>query len=257
MEMKKPIRLMLAAADSSELQTLAQQLYACPEIKICSCITDEATLSKAMEKRKPDALLIDLVQSTPQNQPLLLTYQKIAPRPPVLFYGLSAVPSWIQQAASCGRTYYLNKPASLEAIVARLHMLSDRQEHGSMAVAAPAPSNDSTPNIAVQACRLLKKIGIPPHLCGYRFLKEAIVQVCQAPCCMQAMTTRIYQPIARENQLTVSQVERSMRYAIEYAFNRGNLDAIESIFGFTINSAKGKPSNSECIAMLADHLHRW
>ncbi len=257
MEMKKPLRLMLAAANSSELHTLAKQLHASPEIEICSCVADESALGGEMEKRKPDVVLMDLVQPTPQNQSLLYTYQKMKHRPPILFYGFAQIPPQVQQTASTGRMYYLNKPASLEAIVARLHMLSAHQTEGSMTIAAQTPTRGAAPSIAVQACRLLKQIGIPPHLCGYRFLKEAIVQVCQDPCCMQAMTTRIYQPIACENQTTVSQVERSMRYAIEYAFNRGNLDAIESIFGFTINSAKGKPSNSECIAMLADHLHRW
>lgn len=97
-------------------------------------------------------------------------------------------------------------------------------------------------------------IGVPAHILGYTYLREAIIMCCTDPTCISGITKVLYPSIARKNQTTPSRVERAIRHAIEVGWSRGNMDVLNSIFGYTIDSAKGKPTNSEFIAMLADNI---
>ena len=97
-------------------------------------------------------------------------------------------------------------------------------------------------------------LGVPAHILGYTYLREAIIICCKDPTCISGITKVLYPTIARKNQTTPSRVERAIRHAIEVGWSRGNMDLMASIFGYTIDSAKGKPTNSEFIAMLTDNI---
>ena len=101
---------------------------------------------------------------------------------------------------------------------------------------------------------ILHQIGVPAHIKGYQFLRDAILLTMTDPEYINAVTKRLYPQIAKQNVTTASRVERAIRHAIEVAWDRGDLDTLQKYFGFTVSNAKGKPTNSEFIAMIADRL---
>ena len=101
---------------------------------------------------------------------------------------------------------------------------------------------------------MIHEVGIPAHIKGYQYLRDAIMMVIEEPEMLNSITKILYPTIAKKNQTTPSRVERAIRHAIEVAWSRGNIDVIDSIFGYTVNNYKGKPTNSEFIAMIADRL---
>ena len=101
---------------------------------------------------------------------------------------------------------------------------------------------------------LLLEIGVPAHLKGYQYVREAIILTVRDPEIIESVTKRLYPAVAKTYGTTPSKIERAMRHAIEVACDRGDVDSFQRIFGYTVSMAKGKPTNSEFVAMLADHL---
>ncbi len=106
----------------------------------------------------------------------------------------------------------------------------------------------------MQVSEILHQIGVPAHIKGYQFLRDAILLTTGDPEYINAVTKRLYPAIARENATTPSRVERAIRHAIEVAWDRGDVEVLNSYFGYTIHNLRGKPTNSEFIAMIADRM---
>ena len=101
---------------------------------------------------------------------------------------------------------------------------------------------------------MIHEIGVPAHIKGYQYLREAIMMSVEDPEMLGSITKVLYPTIARKNQTTASRVERAIRHAIEVAWNRGRMETLDAMFGYTINTGKGKPTNSEFIALIADKI---
>ena len=101
---------------------------------------------------------------------------------------------------------------------------------------------------------MIHEIGVPAHIKGYQYLREAIMMSVEDPEMLGSITKVLYPTIARKYQTTSSRVERAIRHAIEVAWNRGKMETLDAMFGYTINTAKGKPTNSEFIALIADKI---
>ena len=125
-------------------------------------------------------------------------------------------------------------------------MLAERVARLSSAV----PCNDAA-NDEINATEILHQIGVPAHIKGYQFLRDAILLTMSDPEYINAVTKRLYPQIAKTNSTTPSRVERAIRHAIEVAWDRGDVDTLNSYFGYTIHNLRGKPTNSEFIAMIA------
>lgn len=110
-------------------------------------------------------------------------------------------------------------------------------------------------NLEKKVSNLLKEIGVPAHIKGYRYIRYAIIYVLEEDdAAIESVTKRLYPSVAKHFETTASRVERAMRHAIEVAWERGNVDILQSFFGYTIQPGKGKPTNSEFIAMITDYL---
>ena len=110
------------------------------------------------------------------------------------------------------------------------------------------------PIINIVITDILHQIGVPAHIKGYHYLRQAIKLTVDDPELMQAVTKILYPTIAKSNKTTSSRVERAIRHAIEVAWDRGDVDILSSYFGYTIQNSRGKPTNSEFIAMISDKL---
>jgi two-component system response regulator (stage 0 sporulation protein A) len=152
-------------------------------------------------------------------------------------------------AANLGVRYLMLKPCDLSAVVERLEemQVSENQR-------LPAPRRGSKTSIESMVTSIIHEIGVPAHIKGYQYLREAIIIAVNDMDVINAITKVLYPQVAKTFQTTPSRVERAIRHAIEVAWDRGDLDTLQRFFGYTVSNTKGKPTNSEFIALIADKL---
>ncbi len=141
------------------------------------------------------------------------------------------------------------KPCDMEAVVERMSEL-----RGAPAVRPLHGSHSNQPNIETMVTNIIHEIGVPAHIKGYQYLREAIMMGVEDMDVINAITKVLYPQVAKTFQTTPSRVERAIRHAIEVAWDRGDLDTLQRFFGYTVSNTKGKPTNSEFIALIADKL---
>ncbi|MBQ7923344.1 MAG: sporulation transcription factor Spo0A [Clostridia bacterium] len=140
---------------------------------------------------------------------------------------------------------YANLSASVETICR--NRSEETQENS-------ADTNDRTPDMEAQVTRIIHQIGVPAHIKGYQYLRTAILMTIEDNDIINSVTKVLYPSVAKKYQTTTSRVERAIRHAIEVAWDRGDLDTLNAYFGYTIQNNRGKPTNSEFIAMIADNM---
>ncbi|MBQ6554211.1 MAG: sporulation transcription factor Spo0A, partial [Firmicutes bacterium] len=156
-----------------------------------------------------------------------------------------------QKAFNLGAKYYIAKPFDMELLVSRIRQLKEP--------AAPKNTKASFARIGdvdleTRVTNILHEIGVPAHIRGYHYMREAILMAIDDIDVLNYITKELYPSIAKKCNTTPSRVERAIRHAIEVAWSRGKVDAIDSLFGYTVSTHKGKPTNSEFIALIADRL---
>lgn len=157
-------------------------------------------------------------------------------------------PALESQLLAAGADYYFLKPVDPTVAAQRIVQLSHWNAGRSL------PPADSQGMLEVTISDIMRDIGVPAHIKGYLYLREAILLTVQDPDLMHAVTKVLYPTVAKSNKTTSSRVERAIRHAIEVAWDRGDVDVLSSYFGYTIQNSRGKPTNSEFIAMIADKL---
>lgn len=206
--------------------------------------TETVELVRAL---RPDLLILDDV--LPHLDGLgVLTRLDPERRPKVLLLMSCASDHMVQLYYQSGATYCLLRPASSELVAERAALLTGRHLAGH-----EIPSRPLAPQ-ARTVSELLRRTGVPAHLQGYRYLKDAVQYVLNNGGDLCGMTKELYPAVARLHSTVPARVERSIRHAIEVAWNRADLNELQRLFGATIHHGRGKPTNSEFVAMLADHL---
>ena len=152
-------------------------------------------------------------------------------------------------AANLGVRYLMLKPCDMSALVERLEEI-----RGGESLRMPAPRHTGKQNIETMVTNIIHEIGVPAHIKGYQYLREAIIIAVEDMDVINAITKILYPQVAKTFQTTPSRVERAIRHAIEVAWDRGDLDTLQRFFGYTVSNTKGKPTNSEFIALIADKL---
>ena len=164
----------------------------------------------------------------------------------------------IQRALDLGASYYMVKPFDLDTLTQRIRQLmQERPAIKTVAVSFMASATPVQPQVfdlETRVTNILHEIGVPAHIRGYHYMREAIIMSVNDMDVLNYITKELYPSIAKKCNTTPSRVERAIRHAIEVAWNRGKIDAIDALFGYTINNHKGKPTNSEFIALIADRL---
>lgn len=161
-----------------------------------------------------------------------------------------------QKAIDLGADYYIVKPFDLESIVKRIRQLINDTvvEKASGEIINMASLQSANVSLEAKVTNILHEIGVPAHIRGYHYMREAIMMAVNDIDVLNYITKELYPSIAKKYNTTPSRVERAIRHAIEVAWSRGKVDAIDKIFGYTVNTHKGKPTNSEFIALIADRL---
>lgn len=207
---------------------------------------DGGAALELLRRMKPDFLILDLTLSNPDGIGVL---RQLAPeeRPRTMLLSTMNSPYIASAAASCGVEYLMMKPCSRQSVIERMEEILDFSTE-------PAAPERKDQNIEALVTNVIHEIGVPAHIKGYQYLREAIIIAVGDMEVINSITKVLYPQVARTFSTTPSRVERAIRHAIEVAWDRGDLDTLQRFFGYTVSNTKGKPTNSEFIALIADRL---
>ena len=220
---------------------------------------EEAILKIA--KFKPDVVLIDLWLTKYDAAAVVGYFNKPAAASDYkpVFIVLSAInnPYMFAQVVKNGPAYCMTKAFDYNVLYDLIKTLANDKSFFTKSENDSAPQSAgmrNSPDIETQVTKMIHQIGVPAHIKGYQYLRTAIILVMRDSAVINAVTKQLYPSIGKTFSTTSSRVERAIRHAIEVAWDRGDYDTITEIFGYTIQSSRGKPTNSEFIAMVADNL---
>ncbi|MBX5476552.1 MAG: sporulation transcription factor Spo0A [Clostridia bacterium] len=242
-----PIRILIGDDNREFCHMLRSYMAEQPDFEVIGIAQNGREVLELVRQR-PDVLVLDIIMPHLDGIGVLerLSRQMGDQRPKVIMLTAFGQEHITQRAVALGADYYILKPFDLATLANRIREVVRQQP-------APGPSAPAR-NVDRRITDVLHEIGIPAHIKGYRYLREAIAMVTERIDLLSAITKELYPTIAKRNGTTPSRVERAIRHAIEVAWSRGNFEAIQSLFGHTVSSDRGKPTNSEFIAMLADRL---
>ena len=205
-----------------------------------------------------DVLILDIIMPHLDGLGVLerLREMNLPRQPKIIMLTAFGQENITQKAVQLGASYYILKPFDMEVLTNRIRQLVSNQPIASLSAAPRANVVPMTKgkNLDANITSIIHEIGVPAHIKGYQYLRDAITMVYNNIEILGAITKTLYPAIADKYKTTPSRVERAIRHAIEVAWTRGNIDSISHLFGYTINLSKAKPTNSEFIAMVADKL---
>ena len=238
-------------ADNSEefCGLLTAELQRCQGFQVVGTVGDGEQVLRQVGELRPDLLVLDLMLPKKDGLSILKGLQQLEKKPAVLATSGFVTDYVASAAAGLGVRYLMLKPCDCETVVERLREL----RVGEPKIRGVLRRNDKS-GIESMVTGIIHEIGVPAHIKGYQYLREAIIIAVNDMDVINAITKVLYPQVAKTFQTTPSRVERAIRHAIEVAWDRGDLDTLQRFFGYTVNSTKGKPTNSEFIALIADKL---
>ncbi len=202
---------------------------------------------------RPDVLIMDAFMQGTDAIGVLggLADMRLEPRPLVFVTASNANPRLEQEITQSGADYYFIKPFDTQVLAQRIKQLTGLSAPAQGNIVAFSAQDNS---LEVTVSEIMHRIGVPAHIKGYQYLREAIILAVNDGEIMNSVTKLLYPTVAKTFKTTPSRVERAIRHAIEVAWDRGDVDVLNSYFGYTIQNSRGKPTNSEFIAMISDKL---
>ena len=246
--MENTKRIVVADTGTEFRKSLIRALAEEPDFQIVGETGDGTELMNLVRQEQPDAVVMDMVLTGGMDgMDVLDAFSLMEDRPKVLVLSSYIRGSVVDAAAAKGADFFLIKPCRLTAVGERL-----RQIMSSSGV-EESETNHSE-NLESQVTAIIHEVGVPAHIKGYQYLREAIIIAVNDMAVIHAVTKVLYPEVAKRFNTTPSRVERAIRHAIEVAWDRGDLETLQKYFGYTVSNAKGKPTNSEFIAMIADRI---
>ena len=247
-------KILIADESARERQILREALNRAGWRFIDEATNGEEALAK-LTRNHYDAALIDMMLTRLDGIGVLRSYKASAAEgdaPVFLVVSPVAGQTMIAEAVAAGADLCLMKPFDTKSLCEHLARLLAAR--GKKADDAVKSNTESIPDIETQVTKIIHQIGVPAHIKGYQYLRTAILLTIQDSDIINSVTKVLYPSVAKKYQTTTSRVERAIRHAIEVAWDRGDVDTLNSYFGYTIQNNRGKPTNSEFIAMIADNL---
>ena len=213
---------------------------------------DGAEALERVIREQPDILICELWMSKLDGISLIEEIRRKAPKTPVIAVvtALNNV-QMAKQATDAGAQCCMLKPVDSAQLESRLIGLMNEQLKPTRRTAAENPASNS---LEFQITNIIHNVGVPAHIKGYQYLRSAIMMTVEDSEVINSVTKVLYPSVAKKHLTTSSRVERAIRHAIEVAWDRGDLEILNSIFGYTVQNSRGKPTNSEFIALIADNL---
>lgn len=222
------------------------------DFNICTafCVKDGEELCSRIRSEEPDVVFMDAFMTRLDAIGVMRSIKKEKLKQP-LFIVFSSFHSTVleREIMNSGADYFMLKPYDVEQLCENISVLMKNKDDNSV-----APLRIDAFGIELRVTQILHEIGVPAHIKGYHYLRDSIMMSVEKPEIINAVTKQLYPSVAKKYQTTSSRVERAIRHAIEVAWDRGDVDVLNSYFGYTIHNDRGKPTNSEFIAMISDRL---
>lgn len=245
------------ADDNQELVSLVEEYISKRnDMEVVGTAFNGQECLSQLEDKNPDVLVLDIIMPHLDGLGVL---EKIRENPAYSDLDVIMLTAFGQEdvtkkAVSLGVSYFILKPFDLDNLTSNILEVSGKSNAVSKKTATMASTSNEKPDLNANITSIIHEIGVPAHIKGYMYLREAITMVYNDIELLGSITKVLYPDIAKEYKTTSSRVERAIRHAIEVAWSRGNYEAISQIFGYTVSMSKAKPTNSEFIAMVADKL---
>ncbi|MDD3360558.1 MAG: sporulation transcription factor Spo0A [Hespellia sp.] len=252
--------LKVAIADDNErmLNMLDEIITSDKELTLVGKAKNGEDMCQIIKNKQPDVVLLDLIMPKMDG---LSVMEQINHDPSLIkhphFIVVSAIgqEKMTEDAFEQGANYYLMKPFSNETVLKRIKSIRTIYQSKSRQTEENFPQTVMREeDLEIHVTNLLHEIGIPAHIKGYHYLRDSILMAVDDMDVLNAITKVLYPTVAKKHQTTSSRVERAIRHAIEVAWSRGKLDTLDELFGYTVSTGKGKPTNSEFIALIADTI---
>ena len=264
--MKKNIKVLVADNSEFAKNDLKDFLQNNDKIQFAGVVDNGRDAYRTIIDEAPDIVLIDVILPVMDGFTVIekINVNKSIKKKP-LFIIISSMgnQSMVEYACKLGVIYYIMKPYNLDSMLHRilqaamLHMRSEwdvKKKERTYVMQEYGMSNYMETTLENDVTDIIREIGIPAHIKGYQYIREAIMLTVNDMNLLNYITKLLYPTIAKKYKTTSSSVERAIRHAIEVAWNKGQIDVLEDMFGYTISAGKGKPTNSEFIALIADKL---
>jgi two-component system response regulator (stage 0 sporulation protein A) len=266
--MKEKLTVLIADDNQDFSGTLASYIESQEDMEVIGMAKDGNEAVEMIKNTLPDIVLLDVIMPHLDGLGVLEKLQNLNTSKKIVYIMLSAVgqDKITQRAIDLGAEYYVVKPFDIELLIKRIRELKFyrggqsnnnsilSREEKQKYIELSKESAKSEENLEALVTNIIHEVGVPAHIKGYQYLREAIMMVVNDIDVINQITKSLYPKIAYKFNTTPSRVERAIRHAIEVAWGRGEQDVVQNIFGYTISAAKGKPTNSEFIAMIADKL---
>ena len=265
--MKEKTTILIADDNQEFSRTLATYIQEQEDMEVIGIAKDGEEAVDMISNITPDVALLDVIMPHLDGIGVLekTATINIEKRPICIMLSAVGQDKITQKAINLGAEYYVVKPFDIELLIKRIRELKNYKPNESgnnfigreikqRYVEIPLNGEKNQENLEALVTNIIHEVGVPAHIKGYQYLREAIIMVVNDIDIINQITKNLYPQIAHKFNTTPSRVERAIRHAIEVAWGRGDQKTVENIFGYTISAAKGKPTNSEFIAMIADKL---
>ena len=243
--MAKVKTVLLADSNSEFRSMLREEIEKSGEFHVTACADSGLEALEAFSAKEPDMVVMDMVLSGKDGVSVLSAMREKSRDFKAVVYSSFCNDAILNDAASLGVSYFLCKPFDADTLLARMRSAFR------MSGAAVTNHDAQLRNIVTS---IIHEIGVPAHIKGYQYLREAILMAVDNMDVINAVTKALYPAVAARYSTTASRVERAIRHAIEVAWDRGDLETLQKYFGYTVSNSKGKPTNSEFIALIADRV---
>jgi len=257
--MYKSVKVLIADDNKDFVEILREYFEKQEDMTVVGTAYNGQETVEMINLKVPDVVVLDIVMPHLDGIGVLerLARMELINRPKIVMLTALGQENMTQRAVELGADYYVIKPFDLETLGNRVRQLAmgiNPNKPGNSLPASTYQPPMRPRSLDLEVTNIIHQMGVPAHIKGYQYLRDAILMVINEVNLLGAVTKELYPMIAEKYQTTPSRVERAIRHAIELAWDRGNVDMMNKFFGYTINIQRGKPTNSEFIAMVADKL---
>ncbi len=250
--MKNKIRVIIADDNKEFCHSLKASLEKESFLEVVGVAYDGKEAYEMILEKRPDILLTDIIMPYMDGLALLgkiSSNTMLSKKPKTIVFSSMGYENIINKAMNLGASYFLAKPFEASSLIDRIKDICCDPEENKINTSSKS-KNDLETNITMY----IQQLGVPAHIKGYQYIRDAITMVIDDMDTINSITKLLYPTVAKHYNTTASRVERAIRHAIEVAWDRGNPEILNEFFGYTILGSKGKPTNSEFIALIADKI---
>ena len=241
--MNRKVKILLTDSSDEGRNLLQNALERSGRFEVIGSTGDGTEVVELVRTLKPDLLVLDLILPGLDGLSILRRLDE-NDRPVVLAMSNFVRREMVAEAGNLGAAMFVSKPYNEEAMIEHLLRLAEKRSE-----------QFHSPGLEEMVTAIIHEVGVPAHIKGYQYVREAIMITVENMDVINSVTKILYPEVAKRYHTTPSRVERAIRHAIEVAWDRGDIETLQRFFGYTVSNIKGKPTNSEFIALIADRLH--